>query len=141
MGAEDRAASQRIGRATYAVLYGVAESLLAAGTGLVLESNFRRGTSGDELRPLVERSRALFVHCTVSDAERRRRYSVRTRHPGHFDAEQLAGWDPDVRIFGPPKLDGLAVIEADGVAPTKETVAAVRACVDAHTAASRTSSS
>jgi len=90
--------------------------VLAAGTGLVLESNFRRGISDEELRPLVDRSRAVFVHCTVPDAERHRRYASRTRHPGHFDAAQLAAWDPDATVFGPPDLDDLRVIEADGSA-------------------------
>jgi len=105
------------------VLYSVAGSLLAAGTGLVLESNFRRGISDDELRPLVEGSRAVFIHCTVPDAERRRRYAARTRHPGHFDAALLAAWDPDATVFGPPDLGGLTVTEADGAAPTAGTVA------------------
>ncbi|GAC1701079.1 MAG: hypothetical protein NVS9B6_15550 [Candidatus Limnocylindrales bacterium] len=106
------------------MLYAVAQSLLDAGVGLVLESNFRRGVSEAELRPLVERSRAVFVHCAVPDAERRRRYAGRSRHPGHFDAALLAAWDPDATVFGPPDLR-LTVIEADGAAPTAETVAGV----------------
>ena len=88
----------------------------------MLESNFRRGISDHELRPLVGRAHAVFVHCTVADAERRRRYAARTRHPGHFDGALLAAWDPDVTVFEPPDLDGLTVIEADGAAPTAITV-------------------
>lgn len=112
------------------MLYAVARSLLDAGAGIVLESNFRRGISEPELRPLVERSRAVFVHCAVPDAERRRRYAGRIRHPGHFDAALLAAWDPDAAVFGPPDLDGLTNIEADGAAPTAETVATVMRGLD-----------
>lgn len=125
LGADDRAASQRIGGATYAVLYAVAASLLDAGTGLVLESNFRRGISDRELAPLVRRARAVFVHCTVPDAERRRRYAARVRHPGHFDADLLAAWQADTAAFGPPDIDGLAAIDVDGTRPAAETVSEV----------------
>lgn len=132
LGAEDQAASQRIGAATYAVLYAVARSMTLGGAGLVLESNFRRGTSDHELAELVERSRAVFVHCTVSDAVRRQRYATRDRHPGHFDGTVLATWDPDVAVFAPPATlttMGLTVIEADGAAPTEETVVRIGASI------------
>lgn len=125
LGAVDRAASQRIGSATYAVLYAVARSMLDGGAGLVLESNFRRGISDRELAPLVERSRAIFVHCTVPDADRRRRYAGRDRHPGHFDSLLIAAWDSDTTAFGPPDVDGLTVIHADGTAPSAKTVGLV----------------
>ena len=98
------------------MLYAVAASVIDSGTGLVLESNFRRGVSDAELRPLVNRSRAVFVHCTVPDIERRRRCAERIRHPGHFDAALLAAWDPEITVFGPPALDDLTIIEADGAA-------------------------
>ena len=107
------------------MLYTVAGSLLAAGTGFVLESNFRRGISDGELGPLVERSRAVFVHCTVPDAERRRRYAERVRHPGHFDAALLAAWEADTALFGPPDLADLTVVDIDGAAPSDTSVAQV----------------
>jgi len=107
------------------VLYAVAGSLLAAGTGLVLESNFRRGTSDRELAPLIGHARAVFIHCAVPDPERRRRYAARVRHAGHFDAALLAVWDTDTTAFGPPDVDGLAVIDADGTAPVADTAAKV----------------
>ena len=118
-------ASQRIGSAAYAVLYAVAGSLLAAGTGFVLESNFRRGLSDRELAPLVERARAIFVRCTVPDTERWRRYAERVRHPGHFDAALLAAWEADIAIFDPPDIDGLTLIDADGTMPVAAGVARV----------------
>jgi len=65
------------------------------------------------------------VHCAVPDAERRRRYAARIRHPGHFDETVLAAWDPDVTIFGPPAIAGLSVIDADGAAATAATVAGI----------------
>ncbi len=107
------------------MLYSVARSLLAAGTGFVLESNFRRGLSDRELAPVVERARAIFVRCTVPDAERRRRYAERVRHPGHFDAAQLAAWEADITIFDPPDIVGLTVIDADGTTPVAATVARI----------------
>ena len=107
------------------MLYAVAASLLDARIGLVLESNFRRGVSDPELAPLIRRARAAFVHCAVPDAERRRRYAARARHPGHFDAVLLAAWESDTTTFGPPDVDGLTVIDADGTRPTAETVTEV----------------
>src|SRR5207244_6009855 len=42
LGAPDVAASRRIGRATYAVLWAMADAITSSGLGLVLEANFHR---------------------------------------------------------------------------------------------------
>jgi hypothetical protein len=43
----------QLGLAAYAVLYFVAQQLLEAPGGVIIESNFRRGASEPELRPIA----------------------------------------------------------------------------------------
>jgi predicted kinase len=50
-GAPDRAASQALGKVSYAVLYHVAELLNSNAVNMILESNFGRGRSEQELAP------------------------------------------------------------------------------------------
>jgi len=58
LGAPDIESSRRIGRATYAVLWAMAEAIAVSGSGLVLESNFHRDASADALRALASRGDA-----------------------------------------------------------------------------------
>jgi predicted kinase len=111
LGAPDKAESQRIGRATYAVLWAMADALASSGTGFVLESNFDRERSAPELRALAARGDATFVHCVAPLAVIQARYAARIRHPGHQDAERLATWDGDLDVFGPPA--GVRAIRVD----------------------------
>ena len=93
IGAPDLAASRVAGRATYAALYSAVATLLQAGVGVVVESNFRRGISERELRPLVARaSSAVIVQCEAPAHVVVGRFRERTglRHPAHFDAELIA---------------------------------------------------
>lgn len=96
LGTPDREGSRRYSVAAYRVLYAVAAPLLAAGNGVILESNFVRGRSEAELLPLTARADAALLHCRATAAEIERRYRQRAwsggRHPGHRDAEAL----PDV---------------------------------------------
>jgi len=115
LGAPDMAASQRLGEATYAVLWAVADALVTSRTGLVLESNFHRTLAGPKLRALAARGDATFVHCAAPLPMIKARYAMRVRHPGHKDAERLASWDGDVTIFEPPA--GLRAIEVDTTGP------------------------
>jgi hypothetical protein len=80
----DRAASQRLGFATFAVQFSVARELLAAGVSLILEGNFR-GDWFDMLPP----ARLVQVHVTASPRSLRERLLVRDthRHPVHYDRE------------------------------------------------------
>lgn len=92
IGAADVAASQLAGRATYGALAAAARAILAAGGGLVLESNFRRGLSEQSLRPLVAlASDTVIVQCEAPVATVVERYRARigARHKAHFDAERL----------------------------------------------------
>jgi predicted kinase len=114
LGAPDLAASRRIGQATYEVLWAMAEAIVASGTGLVLESNFRREGSAVRLRAIAARGDAVFVHCVAPVDVIRQRYASRVRHPGHKDAELLASWDGDVTVFEPPA--GIDAIRVDTTA-------------------------
>ena len=75
-----------MGRASYAVLYAVARVILEAGSSLIVESNFVRGTSEQELSPLMREGEALLIHCqTTRDLIARRVRSRAGRHPQHPD--------------------------------------------------------
>lgn len=102
----DRAASRRVGAASYAVLYATARSLLEAGVGLVLESNFRRTDSAPALRSLASLGRGVLVQCGARGEVLRRRYAERIpfRHPGHHDAAVALDADLDASAFDAPDL-------------------------------------
>lgn len=102
LGAPDIAASRRIGEATYAVFWAMADALVSGSTPFVLESNFHRDTSAPHLRALAREGRAIFVHCVAPLEVVTQRYAARVRHPGHKDAERLAAWDGDLSAFEPP---------------------------------------
>lgn len=96
----DVAASMRIGVAAYAALFALAAETLAAGEGIVIESNFRRGVSEPELAHLLPASSAVLVHCTAEPTVMERRYVERhasgERHPAHLDADRVRGLRDDL---------------------------------------------
>ncbi len=110
----DRAASRRVGAASYAVLYEMAGALLDAGAGLVLETNFRRVVSRSALLALTERANTVFVHCGAPRDVIIRRYAERrpSRHPGHHDIAVELGADLDAGEFEPPDL-GIPLLRVD----------------------------
>ncbi|HEY7834190.1 MAG TPA: AAA family ATPase [Ktedonobacterales bacterium] len=132
LGAPDRAHSRAIGLATYAIFNVVVPELLGAGTGLVLESNFRRGLSEDDLRPLLAGARGVLVHCAAPHDVIIARYVGRAergeRHAAHFDAEVLPELRADLAAerFAPLDLPipTLRVDTTDGYAPDLEAIAA-----------------
>ena len=93
LGAPDRAASQRLGAASWALLYAVLDALVGKVPGVVVESNFARGRSEAELRPLVERARSVLLQCETTADEVARRIAARPgtgdRHAGHHDLDAL----------------------------------------------------
>ncbi len=125
LGADDRAASQCLGVASYALLAGMLDTLVGTVPGLVVESNFTRGRAEGELAPLVQRADAVFLHCETTREEIVRRIDARSgdgeRHSGHFDAVAL----PDVLdrlaagAFDPLDLPApkLRIDTTDGYAP------------------------
>lgn len=86
--------SRTLGLAVFRTLYAVSHRILDAGVGLVLEANFFRGVAEPELAPLVSRTRAVLIHCSVQEEVSRRRYVERFqqghRHWSHFDGERIA---------------------------------------------------
>ena len=132
LGAPDRAASRVIGNATYAIFSVVAPELLDAGVSVILESNFRRGLSEPDLRPLLARAHGVLIHCQAADAVVVARYTGRAergeRHKAHFDAEVL----PDLRAdlaagrFDPLDLaiPALLVDTTKGYTPDLDTMVA-----------------
>lgn len=93
LGAPDRAASERLGVASYALLYAVLDAVVGKVPGVIVESNFGRGRAEEELRPFVARACSILLHCRTSPEEVARRLAARSgasdRHPGHFDEANL----------------------------------------------------
>ncbi len=126
----DVPASKRLGAAAYAMLYFVAQQLLEAPTGLIIESNFRRGVSEPELRPLLAWSAAGLIQCTAAPEVVLRRYSERhdqgDRHPAHLDTDRAAALADDLSAgrFEPLDLPipTLVVDTTDGWRPPYEEV-------------------
>ena len=85
----DVAESSRLGAGAYAVMYVAAAELLDAGAGIVVESNFRRGSAEDELVRLLGHGNRCLIHCTASNEVLTARYADRfsrgERHPAHLD--------------------------------------------------------
>ena len=113
--------SRRLGAAAYGALFAVAESILGARHGLVLESNFRRGISDVSLIALARLAPTAVIVCRVPDAVRRRRFEQRAaagRHRVHVDAAVLDEWRADDTEFlidiGAPRL---VVDTTDGYTP------------------------
>ncbi|HYM51960.1 MAG TPA: hypothetical protein VEW45_00580, partial [Candidatus Dormibacteraeota bacterium] len=96
----DVPASMRLGAGAYAMLYLVAQRLLDARTGLIIESNFRRGVSETELWPLLAWSDPALIHCTASPEVIHARYLARhdrgDRHAAHLDADRAAALADDL---------------------------------------------
>jgi predicted kinase len=93
---QDRDDSERLGRASWPLMYQVLDALLGRIPGVIVESNFVRGDSEEDILDRLHRSTAILIHCSADEqiiAERieERKYD-QNRHEGHFD-EQIG---PDV---------------------------------------------
>jgi predicted kinase len=124
----DRDWSRKLGVAAYSVLFAVAERVLAAGHGLILETNFRSGISDSQLRGLARHAPTVVIVCRVPDPLRRKRFedrAARGRHRVHIDSAVLDEWNEDDSEFlidiGTPRL---IVDTTDGYAPALDQVAA-----------------
>jgi len=107
-------ASSTLGVGAYAAMYAMASRLLESGVGVVLESNFRRGQSEDELTRLGPGADARAVHCAARSATIRDRYRSRAseRHPAHLDAARSQDVMRDLRdgLYEPLALDWPRVV-------------------------------
>ena len=124
----DRDWSRQLGAAAYGALFAVAELILSAGHGLVLESNFRAGISDAPLLALARVAPTVVIVCRIPDPLRRQRFeerAARGRHRVHIDSAVLDEWREDDAEFvidiGTPRL---IVDTADGYAPDLERVIA-----------------
>lgn len=135
----DVADSQAFGRAAYAVLFLVADRLLQAGVGLILESNFRRGLSEHELLPRVRQAQAVLVHCQAGPEIVVSRYRARARsddrHRVHRDDDRLDGLREDLAAgrFEPLDLgvETMRVDPSNGYDPdVDDLLAQIRSAVD-----------
>jgi predicted kinase len=124
----DRDWSRQLGAAAYGALFAVAELILSAGHGLVLESNFRAGISDAPLLALARLAPTVVIVCRVPDPLRRRRFEERAaagRHRVHIDSAVLDEWREDDIEFliniGTPRL---VVDTTEGYAPDLERIVA-----------------
>jgi glucokinase len=95
--------SRRLGTATYAVIFAVADAVLRSGGSLVAEANFFRGTHEERFATLPAH-RLVQVHCQAPLDVILDRYRTRsgTRHPGHLDSDRV----PELRARFETDLNG-----------------------------------
>ena len=105
----DSASSQELGRASMAVLFQLARD---SAVGAVLEANFRRSKSIEQLQALNGRVVEIHCRCDRSVALDRYRSRQETRHSGHFDALRSEAELWDIDMVGPLAGDW-AVVEVD----------------------------
>ena len=113
IGSPDSETSHEYGAAAYRILAILQQQLVKAGVGAVLESNFMRGVSERDLRPILPRSRSVAIYCETTVEESLRRFAERAkngeRHPGHHDDEpqKLEELEKDLRsgCYDPMDLD------------------------------------
>jgi predicted kinase len=107
--------SQRLGGASYALLYHVAESLLKVGAPVIIESNFDPQFDAARLRELAERHPflPLQIRCMADGPVLFERFKRRAlsgeRHPGHLDHLNIAVYEPIVREGAGPRNDFLDI--------------------------------
>jgi predicted kinase len=92
LGATDAAQSRRLSDASFAILFAIARELHVAGTGMVLEGNFRPGEHEQVLRSSIPVWTSFAqILCRVDEAERvarlSRRHADPARHTGHRDSD------------------------------------------------------
>jgi diadenosine tetraphosphate (Ap4A) HIT family hydrolase/predicted kinase len=119
----DREWSRQLGVAAYSVYFVVAERILSAGEGLVLDSNFRRGISEEPLRRLAALAPTVVIVCRTTKAlERFAERAAQGRHRVHIDSVVLEEWSED-SVFqidvGTPRL---IVDTTDGYAPDLQAI-------------------
>lgn len=87
LGADDVAASDRLGAAAYALIFALARAMLSAGVSVIVEANFFR----DHEREFVAlpEHRLVQILCAAPLEVLVDRYASRSRHPGHHDAEKI----------------------------------------------------
>jgi predicted kinase len=132
IGSPDSETSHEYGAAAYKILAILQQQLVKAGVGAVLESNFLRGVSENDLLPILPKSRSVAIYCETTVEESLRRFKERAqngdRHPGHHDdePEKLEDLERDLRsgCYDPLDLDipYLVVDTTDEQNPDNESI-------------------
>ncbi|MGI8484248.1 MAG: AAA family ATPase [Thermomicrobiales bacterium] len=90
---EDRKESQRLGVASWRMMYSVLDALIGRVPGVIIESNFVRGRDEQNSLPRIDQCETTVLHCTAPwetiEARIRARESDPARHAGHFDQVAL----------------------------------------------------
>jgi predicted kinase len=104
--------SNRLGSASFDLVFHLAAVLLQSDTAVIVETNFFRGSEPRFLA--LPDHRTAQIHCAAPLEVLISRYADRQRHPGHHDAEKarLLGERFENGIHGPLDLEG-EVIEVD----------------------------
>jgi predicted kinase len=90
LGVGDVEWSQRLGKASYALIFAFCRTLLARGQSVIAEANFFAGTDEERFAELPPH-RLIQVHCTAPFNVLLARWEGRPdRHPGHLDRERAA---------------------------------------------------
>lgn len=126
LGWSDREWSRRVGAASWELMFLLTERCLAAGTSLLLDSNFR-APADERIAEIIERhpSHIVEVHCSaradVLIDRFRRRWQEGGRHPGHASAEVMEEYSGERFVEMHPALaiEGSLVIEVDTTPPNQ----------------------
>ncbi|GAB3613088.1 hypothetical protein GCM10027415_14280 [Humibacter ginsengisoli] len=98
LGVGDQAWSERLGRASFALLDYIIELQLRTGSSFIIDAAYNAAIESAKFQAWQERYgfTAIQVHCTASDDELVRRFTQRERdglrHPGHADNERIDGF-------------------------------------------------
>jgi predicted kinase len=87
LGADDVAASGRLGTAAFELIFALAGTMLADGVSVIVEANFFRDQA--PTFAALPPHRTIQLHCEAPLPVLLDRYARRTRHPGHHDAEKI----------------------------------------------------
>jgi predicted kinase len=111
LGVIERTFFRKLGEASMRVMYRVAGSILDAGVGVVLEANFYRGVSEQDLSSLLGKAHGVMIHCEAPEETLKERYVKRAeageRHPVHDDSNKVDKLEHDLEegTYEPLDLD------------------------------------
>lgn len=135
MGPVVRKVFRNLGATSMRLMYLAARTCLEAGRPIVIEANFNRGRSEDDIGALLELCSPLQLHCDAPTEELVERYETRDeegdRHPVHEggDASEDLKDELDDGLYEPLALDvpTLQIDTTDGYRPSvAETVGWIR---------------
>jgi glucokinase len=118
LGKLERVITRKLGETSMRVMYIVATQILESGTGVVIEANFYRGVSEEDLSRLIAISDAVMVHCDAPPEELKERYVERAqsgeRHPVHNNAARADDLEKELEegTYEPLEL-GIPLIHVD----------------------------